>query len=319
MKMDESPLVSIIIPTYKRPHMLRRSINSVIAQTYKNIEIIIVDDNHPEDSFRKETEKIMLEYHLDKRVHYLKHSQNVGGSAARNTGIINSHGLYITFLDDDDEYHKDKITKQVNVFLSSKQKKLAMVFCGMALFDFNNKLVEKIGIYLNDRRKLFEQHMKGGIFGTPMIMVPRTIFDEIGNFKNLKCGQDYEFVLRILSGDYAVCPVPEELVYVYHHNEQRITGSNQDIKYLKYLWNIKKKYLFQFSRYKQKKIKLEYEYCLYRCYCLKREYKFALAKLIRMWGQCIWDFKLFYAPYFLLFDQARLFKLKQFKSVIALL
>lgn len=107
------PLVSVIIPTYNRPTYLRRCLESVLNQTYKNIEIFVVDDNNPETEARIETEKIMNEYVNGKNVTYLKHNFNKNGSAARNTGWKHSSGKYITFLDDDDEIDESKIQKQV--------------------------------------------------------------------------------------------------------------------------------------------------------------------------------------------------------------
>ena len=114
------PLVSVIIPTYNRPTYLRRCLESVLNQTYKNIEIFVVDDNNPETEARIETEKIMNEYVNGKNVTYLKHNFNKNGSAARNTGWKHSSGKYITFLDDD--YEIDEKQKSVALTESGIQK-----------------------------------------------------------------------------------------------------------------------------------------------------------------------------------------------------
>ena len=84
--MNNYPLVSIVIPTYSRPLYLKRCIESVLNQTYSNIEIFVVDDNNPDTEFRRDTEKIMSEYLNHKNVTYLQHECNKNGSAARNTG-----------------------------------------------------------------------------------------------------------------------------------------------------------------------------------------------------------------------------------------
>src|SRR5690625_2563800 len=104
MNFSNNPLVSVIIPTYKRPHMLARAIESVLNQTYINIEIIIVDDNSIESSYRKETIEFMRRYSEYNNILYVKHKENKGGSVARNTGIAIAKGKFVTFLDDDDEY-----------------------------------------------------------------------------------------------------------------------------------------------------------------------------------------------------------------------
>ena len=112
--MNNEKLVSVVIPTYSRPTLLERTINSILNQTYKNIEIIVVDDNNPNTDSRKETELIMEKYKNNSKVIYLQHDRNRNGSAARNTGWKHSSGEYITFVDDDDELSNDKIEEQVN-------------------------------------------------------------------------------------------------------------------------------------------------------------------------------------------------------------
>lgn len=126
--MKNKPLVSIIITTYKRPSSLERAINSVLNQTYSNIEIVVVDDNNRNTEFRYETKELMEQYNENTKVKYIKHSENKNGAAARNTGINHSNGYYVTFLDDDDEYRKDKIEKQVH-FLENNDE-YAGVYCG---------------------------------------------------------------------------------------------------------------------------------------------------------------------------------------------
>ena len=98
------PLVSVIVPTYKRPDTLDKTIKSVLGQTYPNIEVIVVDDNNPETEGRRLTEAKMVEFEGEDRVHYVKHEKNKGGSAARNTGARKAKGEFISFLDDDDEF-----------------------------------------------------------------------------------------------------------------------------------------------------------------------------------------------------------------------
>ena len=107
------PMVSVIIPTYKRYNMLPRAIASVLSQTYSNIQIVVVDDNNPDTEYRKKTEALMEQYALDERVKYVKHSKNANGSVARNTGIKSSDGEIVAFLDDDDFFYPEKIEKQI--------------------------------------------------------------------------------------------------------------------------------------------------------------------------------------------------------------
>ncbi len=122
-------LVTIVIPTYKRPDQLKRAIDCCLSQTYSNIEIIVVDDNSPETQYRKTTEKIILLYKNNEKVKYIRHDKNRNGSAARNTGLANAAGKYITFLDDDDILHPEKLSKQA-VILDKSDTQTGGVTCG---------------------------------------------------------------------------------------------------------------------------------------------------------------------------------------------
>ncbi|MBR4797518.1 MAG: glycosyltransferase family 2 protein, partial [Spirochaetia bacterium] len=100
----DKPEVSVVITTYKRPEKLARAIKSVLDQSLKDWELIIVDDNSAGSPFRAETEAFMASYLADSRVRYIKHEKNSGAPAARNTGIKAAVGTYIALLDDDDEF-----------------------------------------------------------------------------------------------------------------------------------------------------------------------------------------------------------------------
>jgi len=93
-------LVSVILPTYNRAHLLDRSIKSVLKQTYENFELIVVNDGSSD-----EIERRVKEYQkLDKRIKYVKNDKNLGVSSARNIGIKIAKGEFIAFQDDDDEW-----------------------------------------------------------------------------------------------------------------------------------------------------------------------------------------------------------------------
>lgn len=126
--MNDNDLVSVVIPTYRRSEMLPRAINSVLNQTYEDIEIIVVDDNNPNTKYREATKKIMEHYKDNSKIKYIKHDVNKNGSAARNTGIKYSSGKYVCFLDDDDYFYPCKIEKQLEFLTSNPEYKA--VYCG---------------------------------------------------------------------------------------------------------------------------------------------------------------------------------------------
>ena len=137
MKKNTYPLISVIIPTYKRAHFLGRAIDSVLNQTYPNTEIIVVDDNDPDSIYRKKTEQIMLSYQNYNNVHYICHPYNRNGAAARNTGLAGSSGKYICFLDDDDWYLPDKLLRQYEYLRINPN--FAAVYCGYSRNGHQNR------------------------------------------------------------------------------------------------------------------------------------------------------------------------------------
>ena len=133
------PLISVVISTYKREKELIRAIDSVLAQSYKNIEIIVVDDNGKNNEFQIKTEKIMRNYSQHRNIKYIPNEKNLGGALARNVGIENCNGEYIAFLDDDDQYYENKLKKQIQLFNLDKSGDLALVYCYTESYDENNK------------------------------------------------------------------------------------------------------------------------------------------------------------------------------------
>jgi len=105
-------LVTVCITTYNRKNLLPKTVESVLYQTYNNLQIIIVDD-HSMDDTKKLVENILLK--LDNRIQYLEHDQNLGLAAARNTAIRNAKGEYFTFVDDDDRWEPNFIEEFVAI------------------------------------------------------------------------------------------------------------------------------------------------------------------------------------------------------------
>lgn len=187
--MNEEPLVSVIIPTYKRPDKIIEAIKTVKKQTYSNFEIIIVDDNDPESDYRKKTRAKVESYNSDNFV-YIEHKKNMGACAARNTGIDYAKGEYIAFLDDDDKWEKTKIEKQVNLMLSNKN--LGLVFCNFEYISTSKKTEFEI------KDNMFIEFLKrsGGI-STSTFLVKSSILKKLSGFDiNLPSNQDYDLLLR---------------------------------------------------------------------------------------------------------------------------
>lgn len=190
------PKVDVIIPTYKRPVFLKRAIDSVLQQSYENVDIIVVDDNNDGDIYRKETETLMLEYQENKRVNYIKHSSNLNGAAARNTGIRESTADYIAFLDDDDFYLPEKIERQVKVLEGAGEK-----YGGCCCFHtrrYKRFAYKAYTVEVNHTGD-YRFEFLSGLTSMPSstLLLKSKVFEVIGGFdESFKRHQDMEFLMR---------------------------------------------------------------------------------------------------------------------------
>lgn len=266
-------LVSIIIPTYKRSDKIERAIKSVINQTYKNIEIIIIDDNANFLEEREKTRKIVRKY---KNIKFIENEKNLGGALTRNVGIENATADYVAFLDDDDEFINTKIEKQMEL-MKQKEKENAnvgMIYCYKNIFDTEGKLWF-VGKVNKEGNCLFE-HMKECIETTSTWLCKKEALIKSGMFENVKAHQDNILLLKILANGFEVYRVPESLVNFYLHGGEGITKKNKNyIEYTKKLIEYKEKYYYLLTKKQIEEIK----YCnssmlleLYLSNKMKKEY-----------------------------------------------
>lgn len=232
-------LVTVIIPTYSRPKFLPRAIESVLSQTYPEIEIIVVDDNGEGTENQKYTEELIRNYIDNKQVVYLKHDKNKNGSAARNTGFKYSHGDYIAFLDDDDQFLPTKIEKQVEK-LEHSSANVGACYCNWAWYN-ENKL-KKSNKELGEGNLLESMLlMKNIICGGSSLLIRSSVYIEMNGFdESFRRHQDWEFLIRFFR-KYEIALVDEILLYI--HIESRIFTTNPKIVEqvrLKYINTFKK-------------------------------------------------------------------------------
>lgn len=222
-------LISVVISTYKREKELERAIKSVLEQTYKNIEIIVVDDNGLNSEFQIKVNNILNKYKNYKNIKYIINEKNMGGSLSRNIGIENSKGTYIAFLDDDDEYYPLKLEKQFNLFKKSNNKKLALVYCYTDSYDENNvKLYEYKYNYVGN---CLVDAMCGCIAATSQWLCKKEYLLDVERFTDVPSKQDSTVILKLLDKGYEVDRVKEVLVkYNEHSNERISSGGPKNIK-----------------------------------------------------------------------------------------
>jgi glycosyltransferase involved in cell wall biosynthesis len=229
-KQPGEPLVSIIIPTYKRSETLVRAVDSCLRQTYAHIEVLVVDDNPQKSDARRATEDAMRRYAGDMRVRYLRRDQNGGGALARNTGIESAQGLYVTFLDDDDEYFENKIAEQVR----EMDQGVDMIFSDIEIVDLNSN-TRQIHTYRRDfsldYRGLLTKHLVDVISGTPTFMYTREALRRIGGFDDIPANQEYVLMLKTIAHRLKIGYLPKVLCRAYMGGPGlRISDGDQIIK-----------------------------------------------------------------------------------------
>lgn len=191
-------LISIILPVYNRQEYIERAINSVINQSYKNWELIIIDDGSKDST----AELIATYKNFDPRIKsFYQNHQNL--SAAKNNGISHSEGEFITFIDSDDEYKKEHLKLRID-FLNQNPE-----------IDFLHGGVQVIGNQFvpdrNDRTKM--THLSSCAIGATFFG-RREIFLELEGFKQIAYSEDSEFLERVI--EYYNVKKVDFPTYIYH-------------------------------------------------------------------------------------------------------
>jgi glycosyltransferase involved in cell wall biosynthesis len=222
--MKNIPIVSIILPTFNRAEFLRRSIKSVLNQTYSQWELIIWDDGSVDNT------KEFVESFTDTRIRYF-FDENHGLSYARNRAIDNSRGIFLAFLDSDDEWRKEKLALQVEAMIAHPQ--IDFLFT-----DFQNIHIEK-----NDPRRAFDEYekamsrlevekldcnlyyIKSGLAVSLMeeffiaadsTLIKKEILEGFGYYnENLKSSVDFELCWRLLMKEIRFAYLDQVLLYRY--------------------------------------------------------------------------------------------------------
>jgi glycosyltransferase involved in cell wall biosynthesis len=222
-------LVSVIVPTFRRPDLLEKAIDSVIGQTYSYLEIIIVDDNDPNSLYRQLTE-LKFGNHSDKRVKYVKHEQNKGANVARNTGFTHSTGEYIAFLDDDDEYLEDKIQIQLEVALKHKNVNGVLIFVGAEIIRENTS---RFSSWMNKRQRVEvfeakEVFYSNFIGSNSFVLIDRCSFEKVNGYdESLPSCQDWDLWIRLTKVNIKLIGISLPLVKYHERMEiARITNDS---------------------------------------------------------------------------------------------
>ena len=205
-------LVSVVIPTYSRPELLPRAVNSVVKQTYQNLEILVVDDNAEDPDSRSQVAEILDSFH-DERIRLIRNQRNLGGALSRNVGIENSHGEFIAFLDDDDEYYPTKIEKQLLCFDHTTTSRLALVYCHSEELKSEDEVLRTY-CYRYQGNCVYEG-MRDCIAATSQWLCRKEALLDVGCFSDVPCKQDSNLIIKLLVRGYSVDFVPLVLSKYY--------------------------------------------------------------------------------------------------------
>ncbi|MCM1235414.1 MAG: glycosyltransferase family 2 protein [Ruminococcus flavefaciens] len=198
-------LVSVVIPTHNRADMIHDAILSVLNQTYSNIEVLVVDDCSGDN-----TEYVIKELQ-DKRIIYIRHEENLGACAARNTGIKYARGEFIAFQDSDDIWESHKLETQITIM---EKTNAPVSFCGMMQFDPCLPKNRYLPINLREGFVSHDKIMEFSLASTQCIVAKKECFYNVQFDENLPRLQDWDLLMR-MSKYYSVYFIDKALVNVY--------------------------------------------------------------------------------------------------------
>lgn len=211
-----NPLLSIIIPTYNRPHLLSRAVNSALGQTLEDIEVIVVDDASPEP--------VQLPEHPQLSI--IRLPQNSGGAVARNTGAKAARGRWITFVDDDDELLPHMAQVSLKALAKTDLPKPVVVLSGIEVVNENGEVIKKRIPPTLPKGSHFhlEKIEPGKSFHCKQTMVvERDVLLEIGGFdESFRSRVHSELFLR-LNQVCSILGLPEVTYKLYKHGDFQIT------------------------------------------------------------------------------------------------
>lgn len=239
--------VSIIIATYRREDALKNALESLITQTYNDIEIVLVDDNS-DFEWNEKVRRIVDDFKAkapEFAFKYIVNAVNQGSAKTRNVGIEASSGEYVTFLDDDDIYLPSKVERQV---LFMQENSFDYSITDMYLYNEQDKLVEKrerAYIKSTDSDSLLKYHLKHHLTGTDTMMFKRDYLLSIGGFAPIDVGDEFYLMQRAIKGNgkFGYLSGCDLKAYIHTGNgglssgEGKIKGENSLYEYKKTMFD----------------------------------------------------------------------------------
>ncbi len=209
---ENKPTVSIIIPTYNRGQSIGRSIESVLSQTYQDFEVIVVDDGSTDN-----TRELVAGFN-DERIRYVRHEENKGEAAARNTGIKAARCDYIAYQDSDDEWLPEKLARQIEL-LENASPEVGVIYTGFWKTENHKRTYVPFSWVSQKNGDIHKELLKGNFIGSPVVLIKKECFSEVGLFdERLRNLVDWEMWLRISKHYHFRC-VDEPLVVAHYDSD----------------------------------------------------------------------------------------------------
>lgn len=217
--MSDSTLVSVVIPTYNRAGLIKRSVESVLNQTYPHLEVIVVDDSSTDNT------KEVLSSINDERFKPIFIEKNQGACHARNVGNSNAAGEFIASHDSDDIWDPHKLELQLK-FMQEKNYDLS--FCQILRIDTggHQKYAPSKKFHF-DKDSFFPQLLKSNFIPTITTIVKRDVQEQITYDASLKRFTDWDFALRVAKAGYSIGYLPRQLATSYIQNDSACVLANR--------------------------------------------------------------------------------------------
>lgn len=268
----KSPMVSIIVATYRRSEELERALESIVTQTYKNFEVVLVDDN--DDKTWNETVELIVkkikEKHPEIQITTIRNHPNMGSAITRNIGINAARGEYICFLDDDDIYMPCRLVNQLKPMISMDAD---YGITDLALYNEKDKLVDmrkRDYIKSNSKEDLLKYHLMYHMTGTDTLMFKREYLAKIGCFDSIDIGDEFYLMAKAIENEGKFLYVPTCDVKAYVHNSGSLSSGKGKILGENRLYEYKKNFFEKLSSKDIKYIKVRHHLVLSLA-CLKNK------------------------------------------------
>lgn len=236
-------LVSVIVPTFGRADKIGRALASIERQVYDAIEVIVVDDNESSED-RATTAKAIAATDLRFPIRVIETTGRIGGGPSRNLGALAAAGEYVAFLDDDDEFVPDKISKQVEFM---QVNNLDMSYQDVTWVDEHGRTVEQRRLdhatgY--SRAELLRAHLLKPISPTAIYMIRRNYLGRTGGFGDVPVGQDWILMLRAIELGGKIMYMPGSFVHQSLHDGPRLSTGQRKLLGEKSLQQIREEYYY---------------------------------------------------------------------------